>query len=248
MTRLLCTLFLLFVGNVLPAAAQEDWLEQFKRNAARNDAYRQGRPYRDYTPPRRETQPAPYQRDTYQPPTYAPRQIAPDVDVRTAIVREEIPQTIQFPGNVIIVFRDSQQYSAFVDGKAAYFGDMALRGPVSTGLPGRYETPLTDLRRGPHSIEFKQINYVSRTYPEPYGGAPMPYAMFFDRKNGFALHEGEIPRWRGHASGVSKGCVRLERAHARILFEYFSDATVRVIIVENVASLRQWEESIYARS
>jgi L,D-transpeptidase catalytic domain len=154
--------------------------------------------------------------------------------------REALPMRFNYPGKVIVVFRGSQQYAAYENGEAASHKGLLLRGPVSTGMQGRYETTLTKLSDGPHVINYRKIHYVSKTHPRPYGGARMPFAMRFEEEQGFFLHYGIIPRWNGKPYGESHGCVRLHDNHARTLFWHFR-GDVRVIVVENVASLKLWE-------
>lgn len=184
----------------------------------------------------------------HRPPQTSPSDFAKVYEIPDPVYderREPMPMQIALKGNLIIIFTRYQQYAAYIDGKRAKYGDMLLSGPVSTG--GRRDaTPLTDPRLGPEKIADKHERYRSKTYPEPYGGAPMPHSIFFgDRTRGIALHAGSIPQWQGQGYGLSRGCVRLPSLHAEILFKHFSDESVRVIVVEDVQALRdKWERPV----
>lgn len=53
--------------------------------------------------------------------------------------------------------------------------------------------------------------FKSSRFPLPYGGAPMPWAMFFHR--GFAIHgSNEVPNYN-----ASHGCIRVHPSDARWL-------------------------------
>lgn len=209
-----------------PANAQFTW--PFGDDGPRN--YRYYKPYEPY--------PRYYDRRNRSP--YE----APKRDLRPEAKREQMPDRIGILGKVIVVFVNHQQYAAYDDGVPLVLEGVAMRGPVSTGMPG-HRTPLSKVEKGSSPIEYKKADYVSLTYPEPYGGAPMPYAMFWNRKGGYALHAGEIPRWRGDAYGASKGCVRLTRQHAELLFKHFSGPDVRVIITEDALALQtKWEVAL----
>ena len=85
--------------------------------------------------------------------------------------------------------------------------------PNSHGAEG-YETPAGD-----YVVQWKNRDHVS----QEYGGAPMPYAVFFDNE-GRAFHGGNTGR-------QSAGCVRLEMDDAQRFFEYLNPND-RVQIVE----------------
>lgn len=157
-----------------------------------------------------------------------------------------MPGCVTLPGKWLVVFRDYQHLVAYEHGCVASRSSIVLESHVSTGMIG-HETPITNPARGPHRIEYTEMHYRSKTYPEPHGGAPMPYAMFFDRAGGFALHGGEryrSKRMRGKPFGMSHGCVRLDQNLARIIFEQFQDETLRVVVTENTATfMRDWVQS-----
>ncbi len=81
--------------------------------------------------------------------------------------------------------------------------------PVSTGKKGM-ATP-----KGIWKPWILSRNHRSRTY----GNAPMPYAIFYD--GGYAIHATDQERRLGRPA--SHGCVRLSKAHAKILFEMVRD-------------------------
>lgn len=59
---------------------------------------------------------------------------------------------------------------------------------------------------------------ISKKYPEPTGGAPMPYCMFFN--GGMALHGSPDVKF----SNVSHGCVRIHEPDAKWLRYHFVEA------------------------
>lgn len=213
-------------------------------------------PFWWFNPPERDRRPYLEPYDRYAPPygrerrSYRPPYEDPQYDrpLRAEPAREVLPLQTHIAGKVIIVFVNPQLYVAFDNGVQLVLDGIKMQGPVSTGALG-YKTPLTKFEEGPASIEERHALYVSKTYPldewgRPGGGAEMPYAMFWDRKGGYALHAGTIPRWNGETYGHSKGCVRLPRKHARLLFEKFSGPDVRVIIAKDVLALYDWEASL----
>ena len=83
-------------------------------------------------------------------------------------------------------------------------GGEIVRGPVpvSIGGPGQ-ETPRGDFR-----VEWRNRNHRSAEF----GGAPMPFAVFF-AQGGIAFHEGNL-------YSDSAGCVRLERSQAEAFYAF----------------------------
>lgn len=81
--------------------------------------------------------------------------------------------------------------------------------PISSGKQW-YRTPV-----GSFVVLQKEKDYYSRTYPEPNGGAPMPYAMRFYR--GYWIHGGQLP-----GKPASHGCIRLMEEDAKELFKKIS--------------------------
>jgi lipoprotein-anchoring transpeptidase ErfK/SrfK len=83
-------------------------------------------------------------------------------------------------------------------------GGAVVRGPVpvSPGGEGR-ETP-----RGDFAVEWKNRDHRSAEF----GGAPMPFAVFF-APGGIAFHEGSLET-------RSAGCVRLARDEAAVFYDF----------------------------
>jgi hypothetical protein len=79
---------------------------------------------------------------------------------------------------------------------------------TSTGRLG-YRTP-----SGEYAVKTKERMHISSIYPEPTGGAEMPYAMRF--YGGYFIHG------HHHVPGrpVSHGCIRLEIPQAKRLYEW----------------------------
>lgn len=111
-------------------------------------------------------------------------------------------------------------------------GNIVRWGPASTGksfcpdIHSRCMTP-----RGSFTIYRKQgADCESSKFPIPYGGAPMPYCMFF--KGGFALHgSNALPGYN-----ASHGCARILTADARWLNQNFvSVGDTRVIVSDRYA-------------
>lgn len=67
-------------------------------------------------------------------------------------------------------------------------------------------------------------NCTSSKFPIPYGGAPMPFCMFFN--GGYALHAStDVPGYN-----ASHGCVRMYYEDARWLSKEFVEKGTRVIV------------------
>jgi lipoprotein-anchoring transpeptidase ErfK/SrfK len=99
-------------------------------------------------------------------------------------------------GIVVRVDKSSQRMSVIVDGEHRYTW------AVSTGVRG---TPSGVFR--PQSLKRHHRSTI-------YGGAPMPYSIFYD--GNYAIHgTTHIRRLGGRAS---KGCIRLHPANAAVLF------------------------------
>ena len=64
---------------------------------------------------------------------------------------------------------------------------------------------------------------ISSKFPVPYGGAPMPYCMFFH--NGYALHASELPGYN-----ASHGCIRMFYEDAYWLSKEFVSVGTKVIV------------------
>ncbi len=90
--------------------------------------------------------------------------------------------------------------------------------PVSTGKE-KHETPSGEFR-----VNRKVIDHVSGTHPKPNGGSPMPYALRFITPY-YWLHEGSLPGYP-----ASKGCVRLMKMDAILLYHWADIGTLIVIV------------------
>jgi lipoprotein-anchoring transpeptidase ErfK/SrfK len=98
-------------------------------------------------------------------------------------------------------------------------GQLVASYPVSTGMPG-YGTPV-----GEFGVTRKCPDCKSSIYPEPTGGAPMPWALLF-LYSCYWMHGGDLV-----GSPASHGCVRLFRADAEALFNRTEvGTTVRVVL------------------
>ncbi|MBP9669046.1 MAG: L,D-transpeptidase [Candidatus Pacebacteria bacterium] len=163
----------------------------------------------------------------------------------------EFPRQVRIPGKVIVIFIKDQYGVAYEHGQVAKRQGFELHNFIASGSEG-YETPLTNPERGPHRIEYAEADYYSKTHPRPRGGAPMPHTLFFDHKEGLALHGGQTYRpkeMRGLPLGMSHGCVRLPFKLAEIIFTDFYDAGMRVIVTWDPATLRRdWEHGYFLRT
>lgn len=85
-------------------------------------------------------------------------------------------------------------------------GTHIFTSPISSGKRG-HSTPT-----GSFEVIGKKVFHRSNKYPEPRGGAPMPYMMRLT-EYGVAIHAGHIPGYP-----ASHGCVRLPKQKAKELF------------------------------
>jgi hypothetical protein len=90
----------------------------------------------------------------------------------------------------------------------------------SVGRTG-HRTPL--IADGSLSLTKRNRNHRSSIYPPPHGGAPMPYALFFQQAPSCAFHEGD-PNVPSH------GCIHLVRRDAAWLFDWAGAAPVGLTI------------------
>jgi len=97
---------------------------------------------------------------------------------------------------VVNVSKASQSMSVIVNGEHRYSW------AVSTGI---YGTPSGTFR--PQSLSRHHRSSL-------YGGAPMPYSIFYD--GNFAIHG--TPHVRQLGGPASRGCIRLHPSNAAILF------------------------------
>jgi hypothetical protein len=91
----------------------------------------------------------------------------------------------------------------------------------SVGRAG-HRTPL--IADGSLSLTKRIRNHRSSIYPPPNGGAPMPYALFFQQALSCAFHEGD-PNVPSH------GCIHLVRRDAAWLFDWAGSSPVALTIL-----------------
>jgi len=96
-------------------------------------------------------------------------------------------------------------------------GQTVFEGRISSGKVG-HETPT-----GRFSVLQKERMHRSNLYPEPNGGAKMPYMMRLTW-DGVAMHQGYVPN-----RPASHGCIRLTKRTARKLYHWVERGTPVVI-------------------
>ncbi|MDP2411391.1 MAG: L,D-transpeptidase [Pseudolabrys sp.] len=101
---------------------------------------------------------------------------------------------------LITVDKTAQRMTVELDGAELF------NWPVSTGIRG-HDTPVG---------EFKPFRMEADHYSREWDDAPMPHSIFFTM-NGHAIHGTDHVKALG--APASKGCVRLSRANAKILFD-----------------------------
>lgn len=96
-------------------------------------------------------------------------------------------------------------------------GATLFEGRISSGKDG-HETPT-----GSFKILQKERMHLSNLYPEPNGGAKMPYMMRLTW-DGVAMHQGYVP-----SHPASHGCIRLRRRFAKKLFSWVDKGTQVIV-------------------
>jgi hypothetical protein len=104
-------------------------------------------------------------------------------------------------------------------------GRVVFSGNVSTGKKG-HATP-----RGTFRILDKERYHVSNKYPEPNGGAKMPYMHRLTNK-GVAIHQGFLPGYPD-----SHGCIRVSKSIAKKLWRW-SKVGIKVRIYGNASNFK----------
>jgi len=94
---------------------------------------------------------------------------------------------------------------------------LVLKGWISSGR-AKYKTPT-----GRYRVLAKEKFHISNEWPQPTGGAEMPYMLRLTW-SGIALHLGYVPN-----RPASHGCVRVKNGFAQELFKW-ADVGTRVII------------------
>ncbi len=103
---------------------------------------------------------------------------------------------------------------------------------VNSGVASGGSNYCRDLKRPCHTptgvfrvLRKEGADCKSTIFPIPYGGAPMPYCMYFTR--GFAIHGSyEVVPGRN----VSHGCIRVYPAAALWLSQNFIDVGTKVVV------------------
>ena len=104
-------------------------------------------------------------------------------------------------------------------------GKTVFSGSVSTGKRG-HSTP-----RGNFKVIDKERFHISNKYPEPNGGAKMPYMLRLTN-GGVAIHQGYLPGYP-----ASHGCIRVSKATAKKLW-YWTKIGVPVKITGNASNYK----------
>jgi len=97
-------------------------------------------------------------------------------------------------------------------------GYTLFSGNISSGMQG-HRTP-----RGTYKILEKDRYHISNLYPEPDGGATMPYMLRLTN-GGIAIHQGYLPGYP-----ASHGCIRVTKRTALKLWRWAKIGT-RVTII-----------------
>jgi len=111
----------------------------------------------------------------------------------------------------IVVDLAKQEAFAYEDNK------LVMKGWISSGRE-KYKTPI-----GKYRVLAKEKFHISNEWPEPDGGAEMPY-MLRITWSGIALHLGYVPN-----HPASHGCVRLKNKFAQELFKWANVGTIVII-------------------
>ena len=104
-------------------------------------------------------------------------------------------------------------------------GKVVFSGRISSGKRGR-STPT-----GVFRVLEKDRFHISNKYPEPHGGAKMPY-MHRLTKGGIAIHQGYLPGYP-----ASHGCIRVSKATAKKLWRW-SKTGIKVRVFGNASNFR----------
>jgi len=104
-------------------------------------------------------------------------------------------------------------------------GRIVFSGAISSGKSG-HNTPTGSFR-----ILEKEKFHISNKYPEPHGGAKMPYMHRLTR-GGIAIHAGYLPGYP-----ASHGCIRVSRATAKRLWRW-SHTGIKVRVYGNASNFR----------
>jgi len=120
---------------------------------------------------------------------------------------------------IIKINLSTQKLYAIEDGKILFSGS------ISSGKKG-FRTP-----RGTFKIIDKERHHISNKYPEPNGGAKMPYMLRLTNY-GLAIHQGPLPGYP-----ASHGCIRVSKNTAIKLW-YWAKIGTKVIIYGDAKDFR----------
>ena len=109
-------------------------------------------------------------------------------------------------------------------------GNTLFSGSISSGKSG-HRTP-----RGNFRVIDKEKFHISNKYPEPNGGAKMPYMLRLTN-SGLAIHQGYLPGYP-----ASHGCIRVSKKTAKKLF-YWANRGVKVKIYGDASSFKYVKKS-----
>ena len=114
-------------------------------------------------------------------------------------------------------------------------GEVLFSAPVSTGKSG-HSTP-----KGKFKILDKEKFHISNKYPEPNGGAKMPYMLRLTN-GGIAIHQGYLPGYP-----ASHGCIRVSKSTAKKLW-YWTSRGVPVKIYGDASNFKYKKRREKAKS
>ncbi|HEV2613510.1 MAG TPA: L,D-transpeptidase [Gammaproteobacteria bacterium] len=147
--------------------------------------------------------------------------IPEDLDIVDPMQYSPMDKQIPAPNEkLIIVDPNKMAWGAYDEN-----GNLVKWGPASTG-----QAFCPDIQTGCRTKAGQFAVYgkggpgcISSKFPVPYGGAPMPYCMYFNK--GYALHASELPGYN-----ASHGCVRMFYEDAFWLSKEFVTVGTKVII------------------
>jgi len=113
-------------------------------------------------------------------------------------------------------------------------GHILFSSRISSGKSG-HRTPTGTFR-----VLEKDRFHISNIYPEPHGGAKMPYMLRLTN-GGIAVHQGYVPN-----HPASHGCIRVPKSTAIKLWRWANVGT-RVRVYGNAASFRYAHKSSHKK-
>jgi len=113
-------------------------------------------------------------------------------------------------------------------------GEILFSGSISSGKSG-HRTPTGTFR-----ILEKDRFHISDKYPEPKGGAKMPY-MLRVTNGGIAIHQGYLPGYP-----ASHGCIRVSKSTAKKLW-YWAHNGIKVRIYGDASDFRYVRKKVKKR-